>query len=606
MRTTSLLLIFCFFISWGTLAQVRDQEKLIDSLRKEIQSDREDSNKVHVLIQLSLIYRDSDPKEGLKYGQLATQLAEKITWEPGIAAGYNTLGVNYKSLSDYPNALDNYLKSLKINEALNNKVNIARNTANIGNVYRELKNYKMALEYFNRSLKANEDLNRKFGITNNLSDMAIVHSEMKNNGLALEYLNRALAISEEINDREGVAIILGNIGNVYSSTRSYDKGIEFFNRSLALNDSLGRKIGVAVNYTNLANIYYEVATDTTGKAWDSKIIPADKNANLDRAILNHTKAIVIFSELSAQEDLSAAYKSLSETYFKKKDYKNAMEAYTRYTSLKDSIYSNDNKVKLANLTAQRAELEKQQQIKLTAVSQKKRREETILFAVAIALLSVFTAFVIKERRKSDKLLLNILPEKVAKELKEKGSAAAKQFDGVSVIFTDFVGFSSAAELMTPQYLVNELHTCFKAFDEIISKYGIEKIKTIGDAYMAASGLPVPDPQHAIKTVKAAMEIATYIARRRHQLGNAAFDIRIGVHSGNVVAGIVGVKKFAYDIWGDTVNIAARLEEASEPGKINISQATYHLLEGRFSCNYRGEIEAKNKGKMAMYFVDKEI
>jgi class 3 adenylate cyclase len=208
----------------------------------------------------------------------------------------------------------------------------------------------------------------------------------------------------------------------------------------------------------------------------------------------------------------------------------------------------------------------------------------------------------KERELTQTLLLNILPAEVAEELKAKGSAEARLYDDVTVLFTDFVGFTTASERMSPQQLVDELHTCFSAFDDICVKHGVEKIKTVGDAYLAISGLPSSNPNHASDMLQVAIEIRDYMARRfaeHHQ----AFQIRIGMHSGSVVAGIVGVRKFAYDIWGDTVNTAARMEQNSEAGKINISEATYVLVSEKFPCLYRGEIEAKNKGKLKMYFVE---
>lgn len=211
-----------------------------------------------------------------------------------------------------------------------------------------------------------------------------------------------------------------------------------------------------------------------------------------------------------------------------------------------------------------------------------------------------------EKKKSDDLLLNILPGEVAEELKEKGSSEAKYFDQVSVLFTDFVAFTKAGERMTPQELVSELDTCFKAFDDIISRHNIEKIKTIGDAYLAVCGLPVADAKHAENAVSAAQDILQFMKTRKQAVGDKTFEIRIGIHSGSVVAGIVGVKKFAYDIWGDTVNTAARMEQNSETGKINISQTTYELVRDQFECSYRGQISAKNKGELNMYFVEKEI
>jgi class 3 adenylate cyclase len=210
-----------------------------------------------------------------------------------------------------------------------------------------------------------------------------------------------------------------------------------------------------------------------------------------------------------------------------------------------------------------------------------------------------------EKQKSDTLLLNILPEEVAEELKEKGYAQARLHDDVTVLFTDFVDFTQYSEKLAPAEIVDELDGCFKAFDEIITRHGLEKIKTIGDAYMAVAGLPVPHPDGAASTVAAALEIREYIRCRRSQQPDS-FDIRIGVHSGPVVAGIIGVKKFAYDIWGDTVNTAARMEQGSESGKVNINGATYALVKDRFACTYRGEVAAKGKGAMGMYFVERKI
>ncbi len=208
-----------------------------------------------------------------------------------------------------------------------------------------------------------------------------------------------------------------------------------------------------------------------------------------------------------------------------------------------------------------------------------------------------TAQLTSEKQKSDELLLNILPEGVAEELKNTGSAEAKQYNHVSVLFTDFVNFTGLSERMSPTELVQVIHHNFTAFDAIIEKYKLEKIKTIGDAYMAVCGLPNEVPDHAQRVVRAALDIQRYINE-----SGSKFQIKIGVNTGPVVAGIVGVKKYAYDIWGDTVNTAARMEQTSEAGKINISGSTYELIKDEFNCEYRGKISAKNKGEVDMYFV----
>lgn len=232
-------------------------------------------------------------------------------------------------------------------------------------------------------------------------------------------------------------------------------------------------------------------------------------------------------------------------------------------------------------------------------------------------VQVRTQELMDEKLKSDQLLLNILPAEIAEELKTKGNAEAKWLENATVLFTDFKNFTALAETLSPTNMVKNLHECFTAFDNITQKYGLEKIKTIGDAYMAAGGLPVPTDDSVKNTVLAALEMQAYIVSRKAnfdaqnstnsgKMGGVSFDMRVGIHTGPVVAGIVGVKKFQYDIWGDTVNTAARMEQNSEVGKVNISQNTYEMLKDdpEFAFESRGKIEAKGKGEVEMYFVSK--
>lgn len=214
----------------------------------------------------------------------------------------------------------------------------------------------------------------------------------------------------------------------------------------------------------------------------------------------------------------------------------------------------------------------------------------------------------EERERSDDLLKNILPANIAEELKEHGKAKARRYENATVMFSDFVNFTKISEQLTPEQLVKELDTCFRGFDQIIAQYKLEKIKTIGDAYMVAHGLKdratVP-----IDIIKAAIDMQEFLEdlkAEKVRQGLPYFEARIGIHSGPVVAGVVGLNKFAYDIWGDTVNIAARMEANSDPGKINISEKTYGLVKYNFNCSYRGKISAKNKGQIDMYYVESKV
>ena len=222
-------------------------------------------------------------------------------------------------------------------------------------------------------------------------------------------------------------------------------------------------------------------------------------------------------------------------------------------------------------------------------------------------LSEQNEIIATEKAKSDKLLLNILPKDIAEELKESGFSIVKHYEMVSVLFADFAGFSKIVEEISFELLVAELDMYFKKFDKTVEKYHLEKIKTIGDAYMCAGGLPIANPNNPILTVLAGLHIQRIIESKNvYKILNniSLWELRIGIHTGPVIAGVVGEKKFAYDIWGDTVNIASRMEAAGDISKVNISGTTYELIKDYFDCTYRGKIPVKSKGEIDMYYVEK--
>jgi class 3 adenylate cyclase len=299
----------------------------------------------------------------------------------------------------------------------------------------------------------------------------------------------------------------------------------------------------------------------------------------------------------------------------------ALEHYKLYISYRDSINNEANTRKTVKQQMQydfdkKDALAKSEQEKKDAVAMEELQTQKVIrngfvggFAIMLLFAGVFFTQrnkINKGKKRSDELLLNILPSEVAEELKEKGAAEAKQFDEVTVMFTDFKNFTQISEKLSPSELVAEIDTCFKAFDNIITRHNIEKIKTIGDSYMCAGGLPVINTTNAKDVVKAALEIQQFMREhllQRQRDGKEVFEMRVGIHTGQVVAGIVGVKKFAYDIWGDTVNIASRMESSGEAGKVNISGTTFNLVKDAFHCVHRGKIEAKNKGVIDMYYVE---
>jgi adenylate cyclase len=326
------------------------------------------------------------------------------------------------------------------------------------------------------------------------------------------------------------------------------------------------------------------------------------------------RSLQISRELGYPADIRNAAGNLQELYRKNRDWEQALLMNDLYIQMRDSV-QNDKNRKASLRTEFKYEYEKKEAVVKSEAKAEITKQKLVRngFIAGFVFVLLFAGVVANQRNKiqkgkkrSDELLLNILPEEVAEELKTKGYAEARQFDEATVMFTDFKGFTTISEKLSPAELVAEIDTCFKAFDRIISRYNIEKIKTIGDSYMCASGLPVPSDSHATDMVNAALEIQQFMLQHLQQrvLENKdIFEIRIGIHSGPVVAGIVGTKKFAYDIWGDTVNTASRMESSGEPGRVNISGSTYALVKESFNCVHRGKIAAKHKGEVDMYFVE---
>ena len=648
--------MICFSLAFPMCAQKQGQER-IDSFLKALPNAKEDTNKVYLLNYLSFSYNEIDPDQGIKYGNQDLALAQKLQWKKGIALAngcigtnyyaksdfdkaleydltalsifeelgdkneiarsFGNIGVVYQHLSKYPEALDYDLKALKINEELDNKSGIAQDLGNISVVYWRQKDYQKALVYNLKALKIDESLGDKNSIAEDLGNIGAIYEDQNDYQNALEYDIKALKIVEELGEKSGAAINLSNIGNIYEHQHNYPKALEYDFRALKLAEELGNKNQIAASLGNVGEVYLYIAKDASGNIRPDSLIPSGQTARLNKAIEYYQKGIVISREINFGEAIIDFSQGLSDAEAMLGNYKAAYENYKQYATLNDSVHSSQNAEEMANREA-RDKLElKDKQIQINKLEVERKRIESVFFIVGIILLVLVIVFILrnfwlqkksnallaKEKLRSDNLLLNILPVEVAEELKDKGSADAKYFDNVSVLFTDFVGFTKTSERLTPHELIFELDACFKVFDGIMGKYKIEKIKTIGDAYLAVSGLPVADPLHAEHIILAALEIQGFMLKRRESLGDKTFEIRIGIHSGAVIAGIVGVKKFAYDIWGDTVNTAARMEQNCVGGKINVSESTYQLVKDKFIFIPRGKIEAKNKGQIEMYFIE---
>jgi len=613
-----LIYLFCQTLALFPAREAFSQKQgqpLVDSLLSVLTIlNNEDSFKFLSLNQLSLEYNAINPDSGIIYGLRALEIAEKLKMTKFIGNACNTLGTNYYSKADFPKALEYYFRGLKCYEDKNiSNDKLAVVLSNIGSVYLNQNNFDKALEYYYKALPIYKKIDKKTGLANTLNGIGTVYAYQKNFESSFEYYTKAIAVNEELGNTKGTAEIFVNIGDNYVDQEEYRRALTYYDKALNLYEILGNKDGIGTSFGYKGKCYLAIMK-SAGTESQSLSEPTPNARHLiDTAINELQKGIIMSREVGDVPNIIDFNLALSDAYSLSGDYKSAFRYLKSFISLKDSVFSIENNRKIIGLETKReSELKK----KIEELQQSKGRIMNMLmiagFALmAIIILAVTRNFLIQkesnrllamEKQKSDTLLLNILPAEVAEELKENGSAKARMYDNVTVIFTDFVNFTQIAARMSPQQVVEELDTCFKAFDEIITRHKIEKIKTIGDAYMAISGLPAANPQHAHDMVEAAIEIKKFIYKRKRQLGDDTFEIRIGIHSGSVIAGIVGVKKFAYDIWGDTVNIAARMEQSGQPGKINISEATYDLIKETTECEYRGEIAIKNAGIQKMYFV----
>ncbi len=540
--------------------------------------------------------------EALRYRNEVLQISQKRGDRKGAADTYYKIGVTYENQGNFNKALEHYQAALRIYEALGEERYIATLLQRTGSVYENLGDDVRALEFNLRALKMSEQLGNSLESAALLSDLGRIYARQMQFDKSLEYYNKVLALAELTGDLKVVALHLGNIGSVHLASGNDADALTYYFRALKLSEEIGNNHDKARLLASIGNVHVKAG----------KFKEAEEELQ---------RAVALGDSIGAINDLWYFEESLSRLYDTTGRFELALSHFKRSMALKDTLF-NLEKDKELTRKAMNYEFDKKEshakaeQDKKDAIARKEMQRQKILsnsFIVGFGVMFLFAIIFFTQRNRiraskyrSDELLLNILPSEVADELKANGSAQARLFEHVTVMFTDFKNFTRISEKLSAQELVEEIHTCFKSFDEIIARNNLEKIKTIGDSYMCAGGLPVANNTNQFDVVNAALEIIEFMkkyTRQREAAGKEVFEVRIGVNSGPVVAGIVGVTKFAYDIWGNTVNVASRMESACEAGKINISGATWELVKNEYNCIYRGKIEAKNKGMIDMYFVD---
>jgi adenylate cyclase len=520
------------------------------------------------------LHNTGNTKEGLRYLFLAERILQNRKDEAALASLEHIIATVYFSSNDLYNALKHNSTSVELAQRTKQNDVLMRGYKTAADIYQDLYDFEKAFDYYQKYL----ELLNQARATEQQQQRTL--AERSTQLRAAEGEIRFLLAEQEIRDRD------------LSESRNAQERLELTNRAL----------------------YAE------GREREQQVALLQKQKEVDQATLREQTALA----LQVQSQLRLAAQALDAQK------KNAIINELQGRKLIDEAERRTREQEVSLLQKQQ-EIE---QAKLQAKLQEKANFERNTYIVgglgSISLLVFGFAWYMArragkrlkvqnrkieaqknqidaERAKSDLLLLNILPEEIASELKTRGHAAPRLFESATVLFTDFVNFTKLSAQLSPEEIIGELDTCFLAFDEIIDRHGLEKIKTIGDAFMCAGGLPVPNQTHPTDAVSAALDMAAWLNHRNQTNPNAILrEMRIGIHTGPVVAGVIGKNKFAYDIWGDAVNLAARLEEQGEAGRVNISATTYEAIKHRFACIHRGILEVHNKGAVEMYFVEGEL
>jgi adenylate cyclase len=620
-----------------------------DSLWTEFQRPTHDSigriTSLHRMVRQLISH---NPDSALKLAYLEEDFARSMGDSSWIAYALNMQGGALSVRNDFAAAMDRFYTMLDIRLSMRDTSGIAAAYNNIGNIYYYKGDYPRALDYYIRSLHFEELQPTGTGLAASYLNIGSIYALQQQYLPSLEYFKRALALYQELKHDSGIASCYVNMGNSYKSLDSFALAKEYFLRSITLMESTQNQYGLATTYANLATVYQRLGQhdqmfaafhqcEQIRMALDDRLGMANLwiRRGTSYALLDQfthardecEKGLHIADSLDALAEMKDACDCLYLAYKGLHQDDRALSYYERHNSLRDSLAQDETLMQLQvmEFRAQVARDSLSRTAEKMAMQQdlqegKRLRNVYMVIGIALIFLSLLLYFLFKrtrasrsvieqEKNKADELLLNILPAEISEALMRSGKVEAQHFDQVTILFTDIVGFTKASEQMQPQELMDELNLIYSHFDEIVARHGIEKIKSIGDAYMAAGGLLLSAETSVRSTVLAGLDMQAYMLKRsqeRRAAGLRVFEMRVGIHTGPVVAGIIGVKKFQYDVWGDTVNTANRMETNGAPGRVNISEETYKIIQDdpEFEIERRTKVVVKGKGEMQMYFVQR--
>ncbi|MBL8004471.1 MAG: tetratricopeptide repeat protein [Candidatus Kapabacteria bacterium] len=514
----------------------------------------------------------------------------------GEGAVLNNLGALQTQLGNFTEALDSYQKSVKIFQEFENLPRLAMTLSNIGIIYENLEKYDQALEYFKQSIPLQESTNDQRGLAMTYHNIAGVLKFKGEYAESKEMAKKSLAIREELQDLLGITTTQGLLCALYREINEEEKSIDFGMKSIENAKKIGDKFRETASLIELARTYEKY-----------------KNFNSSLELLNN--AVTIATDLQAKELLFKIHKDRAVVLKHLENYKSALESFESYFTLEKEVFNEKSNEKMQQLQVtfevekkeREAEIYRLRNVELQSANDEILRQQDILEKQAAEIelanteLNEKNILIEEAHSLSESLLLNVLPPAIAARLKANENPIADRFENVTVLFADIAGFTHLSSSISPETIVGMLNNIFTEFDAIADKYGLEKIKTIGDNYMCVGGLPEVMENNTEAVARFALEIREIIKNFDSGYG-IDINARIGFHTGPVVAGVIGKRKFAYDLWGDTVNTASRMESHGEVGKIHVTEKVYTILQDLFTFEFRGPLTIKGKGTMNTYFL----
>ena len=583
----------------------------IDSLKNILAAPLTDTSRVNALIDLAREIWVTSPKEARTLASEALGIAERVGFMRGIANAFNTIGVSYFYQGWYDIALEQYQKSLAIRQQIKDIRGVGNSLNNIGLIYSAQGKYDDALKYFRQSLAVYKEAKARNPTAAAFNNMGIAYRNKKQYDSSEQMHQAALDLLQNTNNTNGLALTYNSFGTLELEKGETTRSLDLQQKAVAL---------------------YRITNNHKGLV-DAHLGEAKALAALTRndAALRALDTAMFFAQsLNARKELRDCYELLANIEERIGNYSGAYYNVRRYEALKDSLFSEEADTKAAQFNAKYdAELRSKQIALLTAEKERQTLLRNVLLSAILAGVFavglLYNRFRLKKRSEAalqavnaelnaknveieqarfiaEQLLLNVLPKPIADRMQAGEQHIAEHFGDVSVVFIDIVDFTTLSAKVPPGELVTLLDAIFSDFDALAERFGLEKIKTIGDAYMAVCGVPVRHSEHAERVARFALEIQRTMQQysiddysttqndASHQ--TIPLKVRVGVHSGEVVAGIIGKKKFSYDLWGDTVNIASRLQTHALPGEIQCSGATFAILEKKCIFEGRGKIHLK--------------